>query len=102
MLRHVLHDWPDDSCRHILSNIVDALGPGSRLVIIDQVIPTTGASLTHAAVDISMMGFSGMERSVKQWTALLDAVGLKIASIVRSEAPPGEIAYDSMIEAVAQ
>ena len=49
-----------------------------------------------------MMGFSGMERSVKQWTALLDAVGLKIASIVRSEAPPGEIAYDSMIEAVAQ
>ena len=47
-----------------------------------------------------MMLVSGMERSEKQWSELLESVGLKIVKITPPAPPVGEIAFDSMIEAV--
>jgi 6-hydroxytryprostatin B O-methyltransferase len=38
-LRHILHDWPDDWAVKILKNLVPAMGPNSRVIISDSVIP---------------------------------------------------------------
>lgn len=58
----------------------------SRLLINDYVLPNTGADLHPALLDIMMMSTcSGMERSEKQWHALLDSVGLDIVKIWTSE-----------------
>lgn len=100
IFRHVLHDWPDEQARQILLNVKPALAPHSRIVILDQVVPTQGASLLNVGVDICMMLFSGMERSEKQWTALLDSAGLKVLKITPPKPGEGEVAFDSMIEAV--
>ena len=69
-------------------------------MIQEQVVPMQGASLLNASMDISMMLFSGMERSEKQWDALLDSAGLQIVKITPPKPYKHEIAFESMIEAV--
>jgi len=95
---HIFHDWPDATCRQILQNTLPALVPGkSKLVIVDIVVPEVGASPFTCMMDISMMAFGGMERTEKQWRALLEGVGLRI---VRIEGPKtGSLTGDSVIEA---
>ena len=44
--RHIFHDWPDSTCRPILEKTVPALDPNhSRVVILDIILPDTGAKL---------------------------------------------------------
>ena len=76
------------------------MGQGSRIVILDQVVPTRGATLNTVGFDISMMIFAGMERTEKQWRTLLDSVGLKVVRIAPPVPQEGEISSDSTIEAV--
>ena len=54
----------------------------SLILINDWVLSELDSPLFPALMDINMMALvSGMERSVKQWHALLDSVGLKIVRI---------------------
>jgi hypothetical protein len=54
----------------------------SRLLINDYVLPDTGVDLHPALLDIMMMSLcSGLERTEKQWRALLDSIGLEIVKI---------------------
>ncbi|KAL4250249.1 Mitogen-activated protein kinase [Abortiporus biennis] len=43
-LRYILHDWSDDKCVQILSALVPALGPNSRILVCDAVVQTTHGS----------------------------------------------------------
>jgi O-methyltransferase domain len=36
-LRLILHDWPDEVAKDILRNIIPAMGPGSKLLVIDTI-----------------------------------------------------------------
>ncbi len=99
-LSHVLHDWPDVVNRKILANIIAVMGPHSRIVIQEQVISARGASPFNVKSDISMMLFTGMERSEKQWRELLDSVGLQVTEITPPDPNLKELAYDSTIQAV--
>ncbi|QIW97762.1 hypothetical protein AMS68_003280 [Peltaster fructicola] len=38
-LRHILHDWPDEHAIKILRALIPAMQPGSRVLIMDLVIP---------------------------------------------------------------
>ena len=68
----------------------------SKLVLGEYCLPNMGAPLFAAGLDLSMMILhSGMERSEKQWRALLEEVGLEIIGIWP---PPGN--GDAIIEAV--
>jgi predicted metallo-beta-lactamase superfamily hydrolase len=61
-LGYILHDYSDEMCRKILSNIVAAIKPGySKLLIIHM-----------------LAVFSGMERTKTQLKELLASVGLEI------------------------
>ncbi|KAK4696371.1 hypothetical protein P7C71_g1528, partial [Lecanoromycetidae sp. Uapishka_2] len=96
---HIFHNWPDVICHRILANTIDALTPNhSRIVIVDQVLPDTGASAFSAFMDLSMMTFGGMERTERQWGELLEGVGL---SVVRIEGPnAASLSRDGTVEAV--
>lgn len=96
---HVFHNWPLGACRQILTNTLPALTPNlSRLFIIDQVVPDSGASAFTAFMDISMMAFGGMERTERQWRELLESVGL---TVMRIESPSSDsLSRDSVIEAM--
>ncbi|KAF3901715.1 O-demethylpuromycin-O-methyltransferase [Arthrobotrys entomopaga] len=82
-LKMVLHDWPDNSCKEILSNIKPALERGYSKVLINEiVVPDRNAHWYETSVDILMMvAHSAAERREKQWRALIESVGLKICKI---------------------
>lgn len=82
-MHSVLHDWNDDNCRKILSNIVPAMTPGhSKVLINENVIPSTNAYWEATSLDIIMMAdFASTERTERQWHALVESVGLKITNI---------------------
>jgi hypothetical protein len=51
----------------------------SKLLLSDNILPETNCPLPSFGRDIGMLCMhSGVERSEKQWTALLEPVGLKI------------------------
>lgn len=78
-LRHVFHDWPDQQCVEILQQIIPALGPQSRILIDEVVIPATGVPWQAAFMDLLMMDSLGaIERTRVEWEALLDQAGLEI------------------------
>lgn len=37
-LRLILHTWPDNECRRILTHLRDAAGPETRLVVIEDIV----------------------------------------------------------------
>ncbi|KAJ5278920.1 hypothetical protein N7478_004292 [Penicillium angulare] len=78
-MRTVLHDWPDKQAAQILSQIRDAMGPDSVLLISETMLPRTGVLLSSALSDLQMMGsFASLERTEAQWRALLEIAGLDL------------------------
>ncbi|KAK1978582.1 S-adenosyl-L-methionine-dependent methyltransferase [Colletotrichum cereale] len=84
-MHHIIHDWPDDSAREILQMQKSAMKAGySRLLIYDHVLEDEKSTVASSAFDIiMMMCFSAQERTEKQWSALLESVGLRITKIWR-------------------
>ncbi|CAI4214094.1 unnamed protein product [Parascedosporium putredinis] len=79
-----LHDWPDDVCGSILARIKAAMKPGySKLLINENVIPSTGAYWETSALDMVMLTlFCSTERTETDWYNLLEKqAGLKIVKI---------------------
>ncbi|KAL4754408.1 hypothetical protein BDW72DRAFT_200879 [Aspergillus terricola var. indicus] len=69
-------------CLQILQNTVCAMGPDSRILIVDFVLPDMDTPLFQASLDIQMMCLgSGVERSRSEWADLLAKVGLEIRGV---------------------
>ena len=80
-LHSVLHDWPDEPAVGILQQLKDALRPGySKILLCDTIMPDRVADVRPiaAAMDLNMMShFAALERTEKQWRALLERAGLR-------------------------
>ncbi|KAF2264003.1 O-methyltransferase [Lojkania enalia] len=76
----IMHDWSDDGCTKILSQIVPAMKKGySKLLLSEFILPNQKCTLFKAGFDIEMMAMHcGQERTQNQWTTLLERVGLKV------------------------
>lgn len=76
-LHAVLHDWPDHAVLEIFQNLRPVMKKGySKLLIMDMVIPPTGASLLQTVMDVQMMTLLGaLERTQDHWTELLTKGG---------------------------
>jgi hypothetical protein len=86
LLKFILHDWDDESCRRILSNVRRAIGSDGRVVIVEMATDTT--SLVASLMDIGMMfAFTGRERDVSQFDDLLTNAGLLLQQVVRLHPP---------------
>jgi hypothetical protein len=87
LLKFVLHDWSDESCVRILSNIRAAMEPGARLFIVEMAI-TTPMSMSATLMDMGMLaGFTGQERELSHFTSLLHSAGLEIGQAVELHRP---------------
>ncbi|KAF5010177.1 hypothetical protein FDECE_3670 [Fusarium decemcellulare] len=94
LLRTILHDWPDADAIKIIRGIVEAMGPSSRLLIMDMVLPKPGSgSRTFEAAlrqkDLTMIqAFNAKERETEEWRALLTKADPRL-SIRAIERPAG-------------
>jgi demethylsterigmatocystin 6-O-methyltransferase len=83
-LRHILHDWTDEDSIKILKEIVPAMGPHSRIVIDEIVLPDWNVPWQAAYMDLAMMAcLGGVERTKAEFEKLLDEAGLKVIDIQR-------------------
>jgi demethylsterigmatocystin 6-O-methyltransferase len=81
-LRNILHAWPDEKAIIILQNFIPALGPESRILIDDMVLPNEKVHWQAASIDLVMMAaLASKERTDEQWRALVEAAGLQILEI---------------------
>jgi len=88
-LKHILHDWDDELCIKILSNINTVMKPDSK-VFIAEFGPIPSANEPHLSklFDVHMMlCLNGKERTQKQWHNLLEKSGFKISHIHYSFGP---------------
>lgn len=87
LLKFILHDWNDESCVKILSNIRAAMKPRARLFIVEMVVTTT-TSVSAALMDMGMLtGFTGQERELSHFGTLLHAAGLEMTQAVELHPP---------------
>lgn len=88
LLHKVLHDWPDESARKILRNVVDAMEKGySRLLIHENIIGHIKPSLRTTTSDLTMLAcVTAAERTLYEWLELLGTVGLKAVKIWKQTA----------------
>jgi hypothetical protein len=66
----------------MLSNIRAAMNPGARLFIVEMAITNT-TSLTVALMDMAMLAaFTGQERELTHFDALLRSAGLEVTQAI--------------------
>jgi len=85
-LRTVLHDWPDEQASTIIKNIKEVMAEDSILLINENMLPENGVSLYQAELDLAMMTcFSSLDRTEKQFRALLEDQGFECTGTFRPE-----------------
>lgn len=99
-LRHILHDWPDERCREILRNVVDAMTHGySKLLVLDMMLPDTGCGAESAMSDLMLLAvFCGKERSRRQFQELFASVGLVMQKATMSGQGTAEAVIECVLE----
>jgi hypothetical protein len=82
VLSGILHDWPDADAARILRTIRAAAPPHARLLIDESVIEPGNDAAGAKWLDLLMLVLAGgRERDEKQWHALLEGAGFRVASL---------------------
>ncbi|MFH7595637.1 methyltransferase [Streptomyces racemochromogenes] len=96
VLKHVLHDWDDEDAVRILGSVRRAAAAGTRLLVVDAVLP--GGGVPHPAVELDivmLLVVEGRERTAAEFEELLSRAGFRLHRILPTPSLP------SVIEAVA-
>ncbi|KUI53254.1 Demethylsterigmatocystin 6-O-methyltransferase [Cytospora mali] len=88
-MRHIIHDWDDESVSVILRQLMPILKerPGTKLLLADLMLSEMNTGMQEAIRDFTMFPIGGMERTESQWRKLLARNGLEIKKIWRGTEP---------------
>jgi hypothetical protein len=95
ILKYILHDWDDDECVTILSNIRKVIPQGGKVVLLEAVVPEGNTPDFSKIIDMEMMlSPGGIERTETEYAELFERSGFKLNRIIPLNSPV------SIIEAV--
>lgn len=86
VLRHIIHDWDEETCLTILRNCHRALRPDGKLLVIESVIPPGNGPFFGKFLDLIMMLIGGKERTEDEYRALFERAGFELTRIVPTAA----------------
>lgn len=97
MMKHILHDWDDDSATRILQVCHRALGKRGKVLIVDPVVPRGNTPHYGKLLDLEMLVLTprGRERTKAEFIKLLEGAGFRLSRVIATQSPL------SIIEAVA-
>lgn len=97
VLKHIIHDWDDDRCVQILSNIRKAMRPDARVLVLDALMPDDVCEHPAFFMDMNMLAMTpgGCERTRAQFAELFNRSGLRLHGITLT---PADVA---IVEGVA-
>jgi hypothetical protein len=83
IMKHIIHDWPDELCLKILKACRNAVNPGGKLLVVDSVIQPGDDFSPAKFLDLQMLIFpGGCERTEKQFRELFAAAGWQLIRIL--------------------
>ena len=95
IMKHIIHDWPDELCIKILKACRKGVNPGGKLLVVDNVIQPGNDFAPGKFLDLQMLIFpGGCERTEKQFRDLFTAAGWRLSRIIPTAAP------ESIVEGV--
>ena len=88
VLKHIIHDWPDDDAVHILRNVRAAARTGKRLLLVELVIPNHDRDFLGKWIDLEMLvGAAARERTSDEYGELLNRAGFQMTRVVETSSP---------------
>jgi SAM-dependent methyltransferase len=89
LMKHIIHDWDDESAMRILQACHRALGPRGKVLIVDAVVPPGNAPHYSKLLDLNMLVLTprGRERTKTEFEKLLRGAGFRMSRIVATEGP---------------
>ncbi len=88
LFRQVLHMWEDEMCVQALGNVAKAAEPGSRVILLEQLISDPPANPWDALMDLHMLlVMDGRERTAEEYAELFDRAGLRYRGVTETGTP---------------
>ena len=88
VLKNVIHDWPDDKAVEILQNVHAAATIGTKILLIEFVIPTHKRDYIGHWTDLEMLlTQAGRDRTAAEYRALLERAGFRVTRVVPTASP---------------
>jgi O-methyltransferase domain/Dimerisation domain len=85
ILRWIIHDWSEAEAVAVLGKVREAMKPGARLVLLEELIPETAELVPGKWIDLLMPAITGgRERTEKEYSELLSAAGFELEDVVRT------------------
>jgi O-methyltransferase domain/Dimerisation domain len=95
IMKHIIHDWPDEECIKILKACRKGVNPGGKLLVVDNVIQPGNDFAPGKFLDLQMLIFpGGCERTEKQFRDLFSAAGWRLSRVIPTAVP------ESIVEGV--
>jgi hypothetical protein len=83
LLKSILHDWPDDRCEEILSNVHRAAAPRATLLVVETILPPAPQPSPVAFMDMNMfVMLDGRERTADEYGAMLRRRGFETRRVI--------------------
>jgi hypothetical protein len=96
VLKHIIHDWPDEEAEQILRNVRKAAGVGKHVLLVEFVLPGHDRDFMGNWLDLEILvEFDARERTAAEYAQLLGRAGFRMTRVVETVSP-----Y-SVVEAIA-
>jgi hypothetical protein len=83
ILRWIIHDWSEARAVALLGKVREAMKPGARLILLEELIPETPEVVPGKWIDLLMLAITGgRERTGKEYRELLSAAGFELEEVV--------------------
>jgi hypothetical protein len=89
IMKHILHDWDDDSATQILQVCHRALGTRGKVLIVDPVVPPSNVPHYGKLLDLEMLVLTprGRERTKAEFAKLLRGAGFRLSRVIATQSP---------------
>jgi hypothetical protein len=83
LLKHVLHDWDDEKCIAILTNLRRAIPNDGLLLVLEHIVPPGNEPSMTKGWDLLMLVLlAGRERNEAEFRSLLARTGFALARVI--------------------
>lgn len=88
VLKHIVHDWDESKVLEILRNVRRAMATGSKLLVIETVIPDDDREHLSKLLDLEMLvAGTGRERTAAEYAELLGKAGFRNMRVIPTVGP---------------
>ena len=83
IMKHIIHDWDDESARKILATCRQSIRSVGKLLIAEMILPGINEPSFAKILDLEMLLIpGGRERTVDEYAALVGSAGFRLTRVV--------------------